>query len=64
MKLATRLLLAGVLAASFAVTGTASANDCSNPKTPCGGCSLNPNVLEDLDLADPQVRDVVRCYPV
>ena len=64
MKLAARLLLAGALAASFAVTAVpATANDCSNPKNPCGGCTVNREVLDDL-RDGVHASDVVRCYPV
>lgn len=56
MKLVPRLVLAGAVALSFAVVAPASANDCSNPKQPCGGCSLNPEATSVFDL--------VRCYPV
>ena len=57
-RTAARFVLAAALATSFlGVTApAASANDCSNPKQPCGGCSLN------LQATD--VRDLVECHPV
>jgi hypothetical protein len=56
----TRLALAAVLAGSFAATAApASANDCSNPKNPCGGCSLNTAALERGD-----VTHLIVCHPV
>lgn len=55
MKTTARLLLATALAASFAVASPASANDCSDPKRPCGGCSVNLQATE--------VTQIVRCYP-
>jgi hypothetical protein len=57
LKSLSRLVLAAALAASAAVTAVpAAANDCSDPKRPCGGCSLN------LQATDP--RDLVECHPV
>lgn len=58
IRSAARLVLATALAGSFLTIAApaASANDCSNPKTPCGGCSLN------LQATD--VRDLVVCHPV
>ena len=58
MKLVARAVLAAAVAATFTVVTapSASANDCSNPKQPCGGCSLN------LQATD--VRELVECHPV
>ena len=57
MKLAARLVLSAAVVVSFGVLAapSASANDCSNPKQPCGGCSVN------LQATD--VRELVECYP-
>lgn len=57
MRTAARLILAAAVATSFVgVTApAASANDCSNPKQPCGGCSVN---------LDREIRNVVECHPV
>lgn len=55
MKLVTRLVLAGAVVASLTAVSPASATDCSNPKEPCGGCSINRNFsTEDLRP--------IRCY--
>lgn len=66
MKLVTRLVLAGSLAASFAVTAApATANDCSNPKNPCGGCHVDTGALREITVGGPvSPTDFVRCYPV
>ena len=57
MKLVARAVLAAAVVVSFGVltAPAASANDCSSPKQPCGGCSLN------LSSDDP--LDWVECYP-
>jgi hypothetical protein len=53
----TRLLLAAAVLAGCAATAVpASANDCSDPKQPCGGCSLN------LQTDDP--TRLIVCHPV
>jgi hypothetical protein len=57
MSRPTRLLLvAAVLAGCAATAVPASANDCSDPKQPCGGCSLN------LQTDDP--TRLIVCHPV
>ena len=54
---ALRLALAtGILIAVTGLTPAAIANDCSDPKKPCGGCTIN----RDFSLEDP--RPVI-CYP-
>jgi hypothetical protein len=55
MKTTARLLVLAAVAASFATVSPASANDCSDPKRPCGGCSVNLDATE--------VTQIVRCYP-
>jgi hypothetical protein len=49
-------LAAGIVAGMIGIAPAAQANDCSNPKDPCGGCELNRN----WSLEDPIP---VRCYP-
>lgn len=56
MKTLRVLILAALATMVFGV-GPAQANDCSNPKQPCGGCHINPN----FSTQDP--RPIV-CYPV
>lgn len=47
---ALRLAVAtGLIGAVMAISAPAQANDCSDPKRPCGGCSINWEMsTEDL----------------
>jgi hypothetical protein len=57
VQTAVRLALAGLVAAGAAALATpAAANDCSNPKDPCGGCHLNLDATE--------ITNLVECHPV
>ena len=49
MKALRIAIVIGLLAALMAISAPAQANDCSDPKRPCGGCRLNPEFsTEDL----------------
>ncbi len=58
MKRTAQLVLAASVAAAFVAVSApaASANDCSDPKRPCGGCSLNLRATSPLEL--------IECHPV
>ena len=58
MKRVARVVLSAAVVVAFGVVTapSASANDCSNPKNPCGGCSVN---LQATDI-----RNLVECHPV